>query len=146
MEANGIRYSKEPKGFRLQSFIMEDTGINRVISYKHIDIDKNGWLTITPGYLWDGATIFPDTKTVMRASAIHDALSLLVEMKLLPVKFIPLINDLFCKNCIDYGMFRIVAYSLRAILCMLEKPYTAKILRTSGECVARSNYERWNNE
>lgn len=35
---------------------------------------EDGWLTIEPGYQWDGASFIPDRKSNMRASLVHDVL------------------------------------------------------------------------
>ncbi len=53
-----------------------DTGIKLDNDHKSefIDLDRSGKLLIKTGYSWDGATWFPDTKQIMLASLVHDAL------------------------------------------------------------------------
>jgi len=47
---------------------------NQNISEIFYKLVQNGILSIKKGYPWDGATIVPDTKSVMRASLVHDCL------------------------------------------------------------------------
>ena len=49
-----------------------------------IRLTPNGVLTRKKGYAWDGATWFPDIKSIFRASLVHDALYQLLREELLP--------------------------------------------------------------
>ncbi len=46
---------------------------NKIVT-EYLELDVDGSLIIKAGYAWDGATKFPDLKTIMRGSLVHDAL------------------------------------------------------------------------
>lgn len=48
-------------------------------------LDMDGWLTIEPGYAWDGpSSIAIDTETFMLPSLVHDVLYQMLRLELLP--------------------------------------------------------------
>lgn len=49
-----------------------------------ICLNRDGWLIISEGYAWDGASGCPDVALILRASLIHDALYQLIREKHLP--------------------------------------------------------------
>lgn len=49
----------------------------------YITLTRGGFLTIKAGYAWDGATGAVDTKTILPASLVHDALCQLCNAGLL---------------------------------------------------------------
>lgn len=91
-----IKYTKLKKGLfwgllskdrnRLDESFSAQTQIKDFrVFFPYIRLDKDGLLTISKGFIWDGAsgpTI--DTETTMRASCVHDALYCLVQRGLLP--------------------------------------------------------------
>lgn len=80
----------------------------------YVVLGTGGELNIYQGYAWDGATGAPDTKSVMRASLIHDALYQC--MREYPTVFSPLggyrksADKLFRKICIQDGLSRPIAW------------------------------------
>lgn len=62
-------------------------------------------LTVKTGYAWDGASgVAVDTKTIMRASLVHDALYQLMRMELLPPSYRLEVDNLFIQMCKEDGM------------------------------------------
>ena len=57
------------------------------IETKHVILRVNGQLTLKLSYAWNGANVVKDTRTNMRASAIHDALVQLIKLGLLDKKW-----------------------------------------------------------
>lgn len=47
-------------------------------------ITEDGWLLLMGGYMWDGATKFPDFSWMMAPSAIHDALHQAIQVGAIP--------------------------------------------------------------
>ncbi len=76
-----------------------------------LNLHKNGCLTISKGYAWDGASgpTF-DTKTFIRASLVHDAFCQLIKRGLLPAKFRLTADQELWRICKDAGMFRFRAW------------------------------------
>lgn len=67
----------------------------------------SGLLELVPGFAWDGAsgpTI--DTKSSMRAGAVHDALYRLIRQELLPDSAKELADELLHDICVMDGMWR----------------------------------------
>lgn len=57
-------------------------------------LDYNGKLLIATNYAWDGATMFPDLKPLLRPSLIHDALCQLIRSGLLPESLLPTVHQI----------------------------------------------------
>ena len=47
------------------------------------DLSPTGYLTVMVGYAWDGATAYPDRKTILRGSLVHDVLYQAMRLELL---------------------------------------------------------------
>jgi len=101
---------KYTKGCKYQLFETMEVFIPDLISYDNIVCDfiwlKKGRLTLLKGFAWDGAsgpTI--DTKSSMRASAIHDALYKLIRQGYLPAKTKNLADVILRYVCIQDGMW-----------------------------------------
>lgn len=62
--------------YRLTREVKRYVGIHpeEDIDTGYIHLSRGGFLTIRPGYVWDGATGARDTKTILPASLVHDAL------------------------------------------------------------------------
>ena len=86
---------------------------------KLVNLGKNGILIIKKGYAWNGATAFPDLKTMMRATLAHDALYKLMRKKKLKRKWRLEADRLLRKICIADGMPRplawVIYFAVRAI-------------------------------
>lgn len=72
-----------------------------------IRLTPDGEMTLKKGYAWDGATSFPDIKSIMTGSAIHDAFYQLMRMGLIPRTFRRLIDQNFVEICAKRGMMEI---------------------------------------
>ena len=78
---------------------------NRLINTGFIKLTMGGILTIKSGYAWDGASGAPDTKNIMRASLVHDALYQLMRQKDLDhLKDRKPADELLRDICIEDGM------------------------------------------
>lgn len=55
-------------------------------SDQYLAITKEGTLTVKKYYAWDGATGAIDTKSLMRASLVHDALYQLIRLRVIDPK------------------------------------------------------------
>lgn len=54
--------------------VLTDIWPLEAISIEFVKMDTDGTLHILPGYAWDGATGVIDSREIMRASLVHDAL------------------------------------------------------------------------
>jgi len=87
-----------------------------------VDLDSSGMLTIKKHYAWDGASgPARDTKTILRASLVHDALYQLLSLELLDRKFKDDIDRLFQKICREDGMTRFRAWYVYKAVCWFGK-------------------------
>lgn len=84
-ESKHIKYSRGSK-YQLRRDAWFETHVKGYkIDTEYIHLYHDGWLLISDGYAWDGAsgpTI--DTKSSMRGSLVHDALYQLIRLELLP--------------------------------------------------------------
>lgn len=80
------RYDHKNYRFILTAPLTLDTGIiNRACKTDWIELDRNGVMTLSAGYAWDGASgIAINTENSVRASCGHDALYQLIRLGLLP--------------------------------------------------------------
>jgi len=119
---NGITYEVLPKGslfkYRLLEDYFFDTGIKlrKSVSYELIELKTTGRMHLKTGYMWDGATWFPDIQPVMRASLEHDPPYLLFMLKLLDLKHRITINGRFKDVCIKDGMKKWLAKLVYRVL------------------------------
>jgi hypothetical protein len=68
----------------------------------------NGELVIKRGYAWDGASGWTfDTKSVMRASLVHDALYQLMREELIDLRNKEIADDLLRDIMVEDGAFKI---------------------------------------
>jgi len=78
---------KYKSGYKYQ--LVEDYTIQtKIIPSKNIKTDylelsKDGLLVIKKGYCWDGASGYPDLKTIMRGSLIHDSIYQMLRLNLI---------------------------------------------------------------
>lgn len=70
----------------------------------YIRLSRSGWLTIKPGYAWDGATGAKDTKTILPASLVHDALCQLCNSGKLDPIYRERVDMLLREICAEDGM------------------------------------------
>lgn len=80
------RYDHKNYRFILTAPLTLDTGIiNRACKTDWIELDRNGVMTLSADYAWDGASgIAINTENSVRASCGHDALYQLIRLGLLP--------------------------------------------------------------
>lgn len=73
-----MKYSKQLWRYRVEGngFAYKLQGKFTITPYSgpYFAITADGWLLVSGIYGWDGATMFPDFRWMMTASAIHDAL------------------------------------------------------------------------
>lgn len=104
-----IAYKKGYK-YRLYEYYETDIGI---LAAGHIDgwIDlHHGSLGVASGYAWDGASgPALDTKNIMRASLVHDALYQLMREGALPPAFRKAADNELYRICREDGMWWIRA-------------------------------------
>ncbi|HEX7891482.1 MAG TPA: DUF1353 domain-containing protein [Ramlibacter sp.] len=94
--------------YQLRRPHVERTGIkpDRPVVTDWIALDKDGTLTISAGYAWDGASgPTYDSKSSMRGSLDHDALYQLMRMGLLDHKHRAEADALFHRICREDGMW-----------------------------------------
>ncbi|MBK8393641.1 MAG: DUF1353 domain-containing protein [Leptospiraceae bacterium] len=73
--------------------------------YPYIALLKDGTLSISPGYEWDGASgIAVDTKNFMRGSLVHDALYQLMRKNKISLDHRDYADRLLQKICKEDGM------------------------------------------
>jgi len=81
------RYDHKNYRFILTAPLTLDTGIiNRACKTDWIELDRNGVMTLSADYAWDGASgIAINTENAIAASCGHDALYQLMDLGLLPL-------------------------------------------------------------
>ena len=91
-----------------------------------IKLDKNGNLTVSKGYAWDGMSgPVRDTEENMRATLVHDALYQLMRHNYLDAKdHKEKADKLFKKICIEDGVSEFFAGVYYFVLEHEGKPYT----------------------
>lgn len=77
-----------------------------------ICLSRNGGLYLSAGYAWDGATCFPDVKSIMRGSLVHDALYQLMRLGLLSAEARETADELLRQCCLEDGMWKPVAWAV----------------------------------
>tara|TARA_R110000782_G_scaffold41850_1_gene95577 strand:+ start:585 stop:989 length:405 start_codon:yes stop_codon:yes gene_type:complete len=83
------------------------------ISSDYIYLRKSGIMTISKHYAWDGATWFPDFKTIIRPSLVHDAFcQLMEEGKLLRDPYRKKADKLLKDMCRAEGMSGATSYGV----------------------------------
>ena len=86
--------------------------VDKAVITEYVTLTTNGSLFIKAGYAWDGATGFPDFKSVLRGSLIHDALYQLIRLGVLPASDRKKADEALRVACIEDGMS---AFTARAI-------------------------------
>ncbi len=101
---------KYKSGYKYQ--LVEDYTIQtKIIPSKNIKTDylelsKDGLLVIKKGYCWDGASGYPDLKTIIRGSLIHDSFFQLLRFNLIEKRYKKEADNLLYKCCLKDGMYK----------------------------------------
>lgn len=82
------------------------------INLDYLSLSTSGKLILRKGYAWDGATWFPDIKTIMTPSAGHDALYQLIRLGYLSEKDRHIADQDFHRWCINAGMWKWLAHKV----------------------------------
>jgi hypothetical protein len=99
-------------GYTLQTNIRPASDIHT----PYIRLTTDGYLMIATGYAWDGATRANDTKTIMRAALVHDALYQLMRHGHLGIEWRDIVDGLFYRLMREDGVNLIrAAYIYRAV-------------------------------
>jgi len=72
-------------------------------------LSEDGRLTLMRGFAWDGATFFPDFKSILRSSAYHDCFYQMIAAGLLPMEVKKPVDEFLRYICEEDGMIRITA-------------------------------------
>jgi len=107
-------FIKYRKGYKYQ--LVETCSVKTAIHpesliwTEYIRLTKDGTLTISRGYAWDGASgPTYDSKCSMRGSLYHDALYQLMRLGLLDRSWRDKADELLRKTCIEDGMWKVRA-------------------------------------
>lgn len=103
-----IQYKKGYK-YKLQQAVKSQTQIRDKIAAERslwVVLQENGSLYIADGYAWDGASgPALDTKNIMRASLVHDALYQLIREGALPTSYRKAADQELYRICREDGMW-----------------------------------------
>jgi hypothetical protein len=77
------------------------------IDHPYVKI-SNGYMVIKEGYAWDGATWFPDIKSIMRGSLAHDALYQMMRERIIGNDKRKYADSLLRMFCYEDGMYSIL--------------------------------------
>lgn len=58
-----------------------------VVTHPYFNLSRDGILTISRNYSWDGMTCYPDDATTYLASLYHDCLYQMIELNILSYKY-----------------------------------------------------------
>jgi hypothetical protein len=83
--------------------------IGHTINHDFFTLDAKGNLTIFKNYAWDGASGFPDIKSIIRGSLVHDVLYQAMRLKLLPTDKRKVADEILKKLCLEDGMNPLLA-------------------------------------
>lgn len=86
---------------------------NKELKFHRITLMPDGRLFINKGYAWDHASGAFDTKSIIEAALVHDALSELMHNNLLPKRYWNEAADIMYSICRKNGMFRLRAAWIR---------------------------------
>lgn len=100
-------------------------------SGREIATDFIAWsdneLIVSKGYAWDGASgPAIDTKTIMRASLVHDVMYQLLRDELIPQSWRTYADTLMYRICREDGMSRIRAYYIYWVLRLFGGRYAKR--------------------
>ena len=105
MKARPIHY-REGLKYQLASDYTCNTGVipPYYVAADYVSLDRHGNLWVRKGYAWDGPSgpTF-DTRSVMRASLVHDAFFQLLRLGLLPESARPAIDAEYRRIAIEDG-------------------------------------------
>ena len=100
-----IRYKSGYKYQLVDDYeILTDVFPPESITTDFIGLHRTGHMFIRAGYAWDGASGYPDKKTIMRGSLVHDALYQLIRNKHLDMSKRLDADKLLRTMCRDDGM------------------------------------------
>ncbi|EGQ8445234.1 TPA: DUF1353 domain-containing protein [Vibrio alginolyticus] len=127
-----MKYKKRQKyKYTLHSEEKIETHISVSQAYDSpfLSLSKQGVLTIKKGYAWDGASgPALDTKNIMKASLVHDALYQLMREEVLPQSARKHADTLLRETCLEKGMssFRAayIYYGVRIVGGFFSRPDT----------------------
>lgn len=112
----GVTYQRLHRWkYRLAAPYTVTIPINRTLSSpgQYIRLDRRV-LSLKMGYAWDGPSgPAMDTRNIMRASLIHDALYQLMRESLLDFEYRGIVDDIFRTHCLEDGVSRLRARTLR---------------------------------
>ena len=108
-----LKYEKIPT-YKYRLLIDEVVQLSPIFDEYSISTDfiilSAGKLLLKKGYKWDGASGGIDTKTIMKASLVHDALCQLIWLGLLPESRQVDADKELRRFCLDAGMGKIRAW------------------------------------
>ncbi|EMD1211455.1 DUF1353 domain-containing protein [Vibrio sp. Vb1166] len=127
-----MKYKKRQKyKYTLHSEEKIETHISVSQAYDSpfLSLSKQGVLTIKKGYAWDGASgPALDTKNIMKASLVHDALYQLMREEVLPQSARKHADTLLRETCLEKGMSSFRAtytyYGVRVVGGFFSRPDT----------------------
>ena len=91
----GIEYKEGYKYVLAEDYTLNIRIKGYSISTEFIGLDVDGNLRIKRQYAWDGATMFPDLRPIIRPSLLHDALCQLIRSGLLPKNLLVTVHKIF---------------------------------------------------
>lgn len=71
---------------------------------------RGNCIIVKGGYCWDGATCFPDIKSIMLPALVHDILYQALREEHLHSKYRQVVDKIFMNVCISQGMNKILAH------------------------------------
>ena len=142
---NGILYeilTKEDTPFRYRLLhdykVPTPIKLRKTIELEFVALKTTGTLHIKKGFLWDGATCFPDFDWIIRASLVHDALYKLIFCGLLPPS-LRLVADTMLKALLTQDMLKLKAGRI-ALMAISGIVYAG--VRIFGESRARGSLQK----
>lgn len=90
------------------------TGITRIpgLAVTEYIVLENNILTLKNGYAWNGVSYMPDTKPLIIASLIHDAIYQLIRLKMVSYDYRKVADKHFRETAIASGMNKGLANTL----------------------------------
>ena len=100
-------YYKSGYKYQLYKTIVVQTNIfpEAKIVTSFVTLGTDGVLSLIKGFAWDGASGYPDLKTIMKGSAFHDGLYRLMRKGLLNHKWKKEADNVLCDCCKRDGMY-----------------------------------------
>jgi len=110
LEFDSIQYQKGFKHQVARQGSVQTDILGHTVDAGFYSLTPDGTLTAKVGYSWDGASSFPDVRSIMRGSLFHDILYQMIRLEQIPRDMRKAADKLLRRLCVEDGMWRWIAW------------------------------------